>query len=107
MTTTRVDLPDGCCERLCLGSTLESLWVFLSHHGVEPTNNRAERALRFGVQWRKRSQGTASEKGNRWVERLLSLKETCRLRSVSTYHVLVDAVGSFFRGQEPDLAWLE
>jgi transposase len=57
---------------------MESLWVFLSHHGVEPTNNRAERALRFGVQWRKRSLGTASEKGNRWVERILSLKETCR-----------------------------
>src|SRR5262249_45631366 len=34
---------------------LDSLWVFLAHHGVEPTNNRAERALRFGVQWRKRS----------------------------------------------------
>ena len=67
-------------------------------HGVEPTNNRAERALRFGVQWRKRSLGTASDKGNRWVERILSLKETCRLRSVATYHVLVDAVASFFRG---------
>ena len=26
-----------------------SLWVFLNEPGVEPTNNRAERALRFGV----------------------------------------------------------
>ena len=42
---------------------MDSLWVFLVHHGVEPTNNRAERALRFGVQWRKRSLGTASDKG--------------------------------------------
>ena len=40
---------------------LDSLWVFLVQHGVEPTNNRAERALRFGVLWRKRSHGTASE----------------------------------------------
>jgi transposase len=86
---------------------MDSLWVFLSHHGVEPTNNRSERALRFGVLWRKRSLGTASEKGNRWVERILSLKETCRLRAVSTYEVLVDAVSSFFRGQQPDLAWLQ
>ena len=86
---------------------MDSLWVFLSHHGVEPTNNRSERALRFGVQWRKRSLGTASDKGNRWVERILSLKETCRLRAVSTYEVLVDAVSSFFRGQQPDLAWLQ
>ena len=86
---------------------MESLWVFLFHQGVEPTNNRGERALRFGVQWRKRSLGTASDKGNRWVERILSLKETCRLRAVSTYEVLVDAVRSFFSGQEPNLAWLQ
>jgi hypothetical protein len=82
---------------------MDSLWVFLVHAGVEPTNNRGKRALRFGVQWRKRSLGTASDKGNRWVERILSLKETCRLRSVSTYQVLVDAVSSFFHGQQPDL----
>ena len=80
--------------------------MFLVQHGVDPTNNRAERALRFGVLWRKRSQGTASEKGNRWVERILSLKETCRLQTQSTYTVLVDAVTNLFRGQSPDLAWL-
>jgi transposase len=85
---------------------MDSLWVFLVQHGVEPTNNRAERALRFGVLWRKRSHGTASTKGNRWVERILSLKETCRLHTRSTYTVLVDAVTRFFYGQQPDLAWL-
>jgi transposase len=85
---------------------MDSLWVSLAQRGVEPTNNRAECALRFGVQWRKRSLRTASTKGHRWVERILSLKETCRLRAVSTYHVLVEAVASFFTGQQPSLAWL-
>jgi transposase len=85
---------------------MDSLWVFLVQHGVEPTNNHAERALRFGVQWRKRSLGTASAKGNRWVERILSLKETCRLHARSTYQVLVDAVTSLFTHQQPDLTWL-
>jgi hypothetical protein len=47
---------------------MDSLWIFLTQRGVEPTNNRAERALRFGVLWRKRSLGTASDKGNHWVE---------------------------------------
>jgi hypothetical protein len=30
--------------------------------------------------------------GNHWVERILLLKETCRLHSRATYAVLVDAV---------------
>jgi transposase len=85
---------------------MDSLWVFLAQHSVEPTNNRAERALRFGVLWRKRSQGTASTKGNRWVERILSLRETCRLQARSTYTVLVEALTHFFHGQQPDLSWI-
>lgn len=85
---------------------MDSLWVFLAQQGVEPTNNRAERALRFGVLWRKRSLGTASAKGNHWVERILSLKETCRLHARATYTVLVDAITRFFHGQQPDLAWI-
>src|SRR5262249_12308803 len=64
------------------------------------------RALRFGVLWRKRSLGTAITKGNHWVERILSLRETCRLQARSTYTVLVDAVASFFQGTPPDIAWI-
>jgi transposase len=43
---------------------MDSLWVFLDVQGVEPTSNEAERALRFGALWRKRSFGTYSEKGD-------------------------------------------
>jgi transposase len=28
---------------------IDNLWVFLEHEGIELTNNRAERALHFGV----------------------------------------------------------
>ena len=85
---------------------MASLGVFLSEHGVEATNNRAERALRCGVLWRKRSNGTASIKGNRWVERILSLRQTCRQLGQSSFGVLVDALSSAFRGRQPDLSWL-
>jgi transposase len=85
---------------------MDALWVFLLEHGVETTNNRSERALRFAVMWRKRSQGTNSDKGSRWVERILSLKETCRLQARSTYAVLVDAVRCSFHGQLPNTTWL-
>ena len=64
--------------------------------GGEATNNLTKRAHRFGVLWRKRSQGTCSEKGHCWVERILSLKETCRLQAQLTYTVLVDAVTNLF-----------
>jgi transposase len=70
---------------------MRALWTFVVEEGVEPTNNRAERALRFVVLWRKISQGSYNAKGDRWVERILSLRETCRLRGISTFPVLVDA----------------
>lgn len=46
-----------------LQCAMASLWVFLIENGVEPTNNRAERALCFAVMWRTCSNGTASVKG--------------------------------------------
>jgi transposase len=85
---------------------MDARWVFLAQQGVEPTHHRAERAWRCGGLWRKRSQGTARTKGNRWVERLLSLQATCRLQARSTSSVLVAAVTQCFRGQQPDLAWI-
>jgi transposase len=84
----------------------ESLWTFLDFPGVEATNNIAERAHRFGVMWRKRSQGTCSEKGNRWVERVLSLRHTCRIRGQPTFPILVEAVACLFTGEKPDLSWI-
>jgi transposase len=85
---------------------LDCLWTFMTHSGVEPTNNRAERALRFGVLWRKRSFGTQSDKGNRWVERILTFKETCRLKARQTFPELVELIRSYFMGAQPDLAWI-
>jgi transposase len=84
----------------------DSLWVFLEVAGVEPTNNRGERALRFGVLWRKRSQGTRSDKGDRWVERILSLRQTARIRELSTFTLLTQAMEAYFKGQYPDLSWI-
>ena len=85
---------------------IDSLWVFLEVGGVEPTNNHAERMLRYGVLWRKRSKGTQSEKGNRWVERILSFKQTCQMRSLASFPILVDAIDAYFKEQKPNLSWL-
>lgn len=68
-------------SRLC-GTILDiwpTLWNFTEHPDAEATNNRCERAIRHAVLWRKASLGTQSEAGDRFVERILSIRETCRL----------------------------
>lgn len=77
------------CERIL--KLRAALWTFVEVPGVEPTNNAAERAVRPGVLWRKRSFGTQSERGNRFVEAMLTVSTTCRLqaRNVLEYLVLV------------------
>jgi transposase len=57
-----------------------ALWTFVFVEGVEPTNNAAERILRPGVLWRKRSFGTDSPNGSRFVERILTVVTTLRLQ---------------------------
>ena len=69
-----------------------ALWLFTREEGVEPTNNHAERLLRRGVLWRKRSFGCHSEEGCRFVERLLSVTQTLRLQQRPVLDYLVDAL---------------
>jgi transposase len=66
----------GLCETLL--KQWPALWTFLTATAVEPTNNRAEQALRPAVLWRKGSFGTRCAAGNRFVERLLSVAATCK-----------------------------
>ena len=73
------------CEQKRTGRTCEnllkqeiSLWTFVREAGVEPTNNDAERPLRWAVLWRRKSFGTQSETGSQFVERILTAITTLR-----------------------------
>ena len=77
----------------------EHLWTFVDIEGVEPTNNAAERALRHAVIWRKLSFGTQSASGSRFVERLLTVIETCRCQRRNVFGWLVQAVQAHHHGQ--------
>jgi transposase len=68
-----------------------ALWTFVDQEGIEPTNNAAERALRRGVIWRRRSFGTQSECGSRFVERILTVVTTCRQQNRDVLDFLTDA----------------
>jgi transposase len=75
-----------------------ALWTFARQEGVEPTNNAAERALRPAVIKRKRSFGCHSEAGCRFIERLLSVTQTLRLRQRPVLDYLVDALTAHRHG---------
>jgi len=77
------------------------LWTFVDVEGIEPTNNTAERALRPAVIYRKLSFGTQSETGSRFLERMLTVSETCRLQNRSVYDYLTEAVTAHFSKQDP------
>ena len=55
-----------------------ALWSFVTAPSVEPTNNAAQRALRHPVIWRRTSHGTQADHGRLFVQRLLTVAETCR-----------------------------
>lgn len=69
-----------------------ALFVFARVEGVEPTNNHLERLLRRGVLWRKRSFGSAGERGCRFVERALTVVQTLRLQQRSVLAYMTEAL---------------
>ena len=74
----------------------EWLWTFTKVKGIEPTNNAAERALRPAVIYRKLSFGTQSASGSRFIERILTVSETCRIQKRSPYDYLVETMEAHF-----------
>ncbi len=80
----------GMCKEL--DNHKEHLWTFLSDPDVEPTNNASERSLRHGVIWRKLSFGTQSDRGDRFVETMLTVIETCRKQGRSVLGFITAAL---------------
>ena len=78
----------------------ESYFRFMTTPGVEPTNNLAEQAIRFVVIDRLITQGTRSEVGNRWSERIWTVIATCGQQGRSVFAYLEAAVGAWFDGTE-------
>jgi len=82
----------------------DTLWLFVYVDGVEPTNNLAERGLRHGVIWRKISYGSQSETGERFVERVMTVAMTLKLRAKNTFEYFTECFREFIRGgQSPPI----
>jgi transposase len=75
-----------------------ALWTFVTHEGVEPTNNHAERELRAFVLWRKRSFGSQSERGERFAVRLMTVAHTARKQGKAVLDFIVKSVAAHLDG---------
>lgn len=87
-----------CREILALEA---ALWLFVRRPEVDPTNNAAERAVRHAVIWRKISQGTDSEAGSRFVERMLTVVQTLRMQRRNIIDYVTAACEAAQRGHAP------
>ena len=78
----------------------ESYFRFITEPDVEPTNNLAEQALRFVAIHRRITQGTRSQDGQQWCERIWTVIQTCGQQSRSVFEFLVAAVTAHFDAQD-------
>jgi transposase len=75
-----------------------AFFTFITTPDVEPTNNSAEQAIRFVVIDRHITQGTRSETGRRWSERIWTTIATCAGQGRSVFDYLKASVENWFNG---------
>jgi len=79
----------------------EAYFRFITTPGMGPTNNLAEQAIRFVVIDRYITQGTRSEKGRRWCERIWTVVATCAQQGRSAFEFMFASVEAHFLGLPP------
>lgn len=79
---------------------LDCLWTYLRVPGMSPTNNLAERALRPAVLWRKRSQGTKSARGQRFVAQMCTVVGSLRRQGRRVLDFLEGVLGGKRTGRQ-------
>ena len=82
----------------------DALFTFVDVERVEPTNNIAERAVRFAVLMRKGCFGSDSARGSRFIERFLTARATLRCQKRDLYAFLTEACSAaLYRSTPPSL----
>jgi len=88
----------GLCNRLL--DEFDKLWTFAKHLHIDPTNNMGERDLRKMVIWRKKSYGTRSSRGKRFVERITTIIQTLRKKKKNALKYIQQSLISFYQGEK-------
>ena len=74
---------------------------FMFESGVEPTNNHSEQQVRHCVIDRRMTQGTRSEKGQRYHQRMWTAIATCGKQGRSFFQFLHESISANLAGDEP------
>ena len=70
----------------------DAYFRFIAEPAIDPTNNAAEQILRFVAVQRRLTQGTRSEAGRRWSERIWTVVGTCDVQDRSVFQFLVEII---------------
>ena len=76
-------------------------FTFITQPDIEPTNNVAERALRFCVIDRRITQDTRGLNGQQWCERFWTIQATCRQQGIQVCRFIQQAVQAAFQKAPP------
>ena len=79
----------------------DAVFRFLDVEGVEPTNNAAERGLRAGVIWRRTTQGTRTDAGTTFVQRIMTAHANCKRQGRSVLRFLAETLLAHRQGITP------
>ena len=77
----------------------EAYFRFITTPGIEPTNNLAEQAIRFVVIDRYITQGTRSENGRAWSERIWTVLATCASQGRNAFDFIYQSMQAHFSDQ--------
>ena len=77
----------------------DAYFRFITTPGIEPTNNLAEQAIRFVVIDRYITQGTRSENGRLWSERIWTVLATCASQGRNAFDFICQSIQAHFSDQ--------
>ena len=84
-----------------VGKNRDGYFLFLEVDGVEPTNNSTEQKIRFVVLDRRVTQGTNSNAGMRFYERIWTVVASCICQGKNIFKFLTDSLRAYYTNSIP------
>ena len=84
-----------------VGKDRDGYFLFLEVDGVEPTNNSTEQKIRFVVLDRRVTQGTNSDAGMRFYERIWTVVASCICQNKNIFKFLTQSLKAHYANTQP------